>query len=268
MSHPVSDAMNELQGVSSAWSGWGERCLAVSRGAAITAVGAVPFSTALTSLACAVMVTSWAVSGHVVATLSASLRQPLGAALLVFLLVASAGILYSSAPWSARLDALWGWRRLGYALILLGIFAVEAWRQRFIAVFLAVASVGVVMSFLSWLQIIGSKSEYPGIVLQNHAVQGVVFSLAIVCAAHYTRKASTRTRSVLIAMMLVFAGNVAFVTPGRSGYLAVAVASISAAAMFYGWRRARFWLPVVVLMGALIFAASPLLREVIDTQRT
>lgn len=254
--------MSEFTGVAPPLSGWGDRCLAVSRGAAVTAVGAVPFSSALTSVACAVMVLSWAISGQAVATLGASLRQPLGVALTVFFALAAIGMLYSSAPWSDRLQTLWGWRRFGYALILLGVFAPEAWKQRFVAVFFTAASLGLVASFLSWLDIIGTRSrDFTGIVLQNHATQGIVFSLAILCAAHYARNASARTRWGLVAAMTLFAGNIVFVTPGRSGYLALLVAAIVSGVMLYGWRRARVWLPTGLALAVLTLVASPMLRD-------
>jgi hypothetical protein len=65
----------------------------VCRGAAVTAVVAVTFSTALTSAACAVMLLSWAISGQVKSTLGASLQHPLGAALAGFLALAAIGML-------------------------------------------------------------------------------------------------------------------------------------------------------------------------------
>jgi O-antigen ligase len=254
--------MSEFTGVAPSLSGWSDHCLAVCRGAAVTAVGVVPFSTAVTSVACAVMVLSWAISGQAIATLGASLRQPLGVALTVFFAFVVIGMLYGSAPWSDRLHTLSGWRRFGYALILLGVFAPVAWKERFLAMFFTVASLGLVASFLAWADIIGSKSgDFAGTVLQNHATQGIVFSLAILCAAHYARTASTRARWGLVAAMALFAGNIVFVTPGRSGYVALLVAAIVSCVMLYGWRRANVWLPAGLALTILAVVASPMLRD-------
>ena len=155
------------------------------------------------------MLLSWAISGQVKTTLGASLRQPLGVALAVFLVLAAIGMLYSSALWPDRLHTLSGWRRFGYALILLGVFASVTWKQRFLAAFFIAASLGLVASFLAWMEIIGSRhGDFTGTVLQNHTTQGMVFSLAILCAAHYARTASTRTRWALAAAVILFAINI------------------------------------------------------------
>ena len=83
-------------------SSWGERCLTVSRGAAVTGACAAAFSSALTSIACAVMLVSWAASGRGIETLWASLRDPFGIALAVFLAITIAGMLYGSGTWETR----------------------------------------------------------------------------------------------------------------------------------------------------------------------
>jgi O-antigen ligase len=254
--------MSESTGVAPPLSRWGDHCLAVCRGAAVTAVVAVTFSTALTSAACAVMLLSWAISGQVKTTLGASLREPLGIALAVFLVLAAIGMLYSSAPWSDRLHTLSGWRRFGYALILLGVFAPVAWKQRFLAAFFVAASLGLVASFLAWMEIIGSRhGDFTGTVLQNHSMQGIVFSLAILCAAHYARTASARIRWGLAVGVVLFAVNIIFVTGARSAYVALFVVALFSCVVLYGWRRAYVWLPAGVALAILAIVASPALRD-------
>lgn len=249
--------------------GWGERCLAVSRGAAITGVCAVTFSTALTSVAIAVMLAAWAVSGRVTATLGASARQPLGAAILVFLALAAAAMLYSSAPWPERLESLWSWRKLGYAALLLGFFGPDEWKRRFVIAFLAVSLVGLAASFLAAAGLAPSRSNQiagtiQGVVFQNHAVQGIVFSLAILCLAHFARGARGPLLWAIAAAAAAFAVNIAYVLPARSGYLALIVAGLACAVALFGWRRVPIWLPAAVVLGALVFATSPQLRDRVE----
>lgn len=234
----------------------------VARGAAITAAAAVPFSTALTSIAFAILVASWAVSGRVLATLNSSLRHPMGLALLVFLLVATVGMFYSTVGWSDRLEALWGWRRFGYALILLGLFASEDWKRRFVGVFVVAASLGLCLSFLAWIGVVPSKPGHSvGVILQNHATQGIVFSLAILCSAFLARNAPRQQRWGLLGLAILFAVNVVFVTPGRSGYLALFVAVPVCGLMHWGWRRIHLWLPATVVLASVAFVASNTMRE-------
>jgi len=254
--------MNESTGVTPASPGWSERCLAVARVSALAAVAAVPFSTALTGIAYAILVASWAVSGRVLATLNSSLRHPFGLALLVFLVIATVGMFYSTVPWPDRLDALWGWRRLGYALILLGLFANDDWKRRFVGVFVLAASLGLCLSFLAWAGVVPSKPGHPvGVLLQNHATQGIVFSLAILCSAFLAKNALRKQRWGLLGLAILFAVNVVFVTPGRSGYVALFVAILVCGAMISGWRRIFIWLPVTLVLAGLAFVSSSTVRD-------
>jgi len=243
--------MSESTGVAYPSPGWSERCLTVARGAA-----------AVTSIAFAILVASWAVSGRVLATLNSGLRHPVGLALMVFLLVATVGMFYSTVAWPGRLEALWGWRRFGYALILLGLFANDDWKRRFVGVFLLAASLGLCLSFLAWLGVAPSKPGNPvGVVLQNHATQGIVFSLAILCSAFLARNASRKQRWGLLGLAILFAANVVFVTPGRSGYLALFVAVLVCGPMYLGWRRIFIWLPATLVLASFAFFASTTVRD-------
>ncbi len=245
---------------------WRARCLAVSRGAAISGACAATFSTALTSLACAVMLASWMMSGEALSTLRASLRNPFGIALTAFLALAAIGMLYGSATWAERWHDLWGWRKLAFALLLLGLFAPEQWQQRFVAAFLVVAAIGVTISFLTVLGVVPPKSNQiagtiQGVVLQNHSVQGMVFSLAILCAAHFARGATGRLPWVLGATALAFAINIIYVTPGRSGYVALAIATFVSVVMIWGWRRMHVSVLILVVSGLIAYATAPQFRD-------
>ena len=257
--------MNNNRFVNAMGSSWGERCLTVSRAAAVTGACAAAFSSALTSIACAVMLVSWAASGRGIETVRASLRERFGIALAVFLAVTIAGMFYGSGSWETRWHDVWGWRKLAYGFLLLGFFAAGSWQRHFVAVFLAVASVGVVVSFLAVVGLAPSRSgqlegSIQGVVFQNHAVQGMVLSLAILCAAHLAKGASTRLRWALGLATLAFAANIVYVLPGRSGYVALVIAAITSAAMVFGLRRIHIWLSVFVVAGAVAFTTSPQLR--------
>jgi O-antigen ligase len=241
---------------------WGDRCLTVGRGAAVAGVCVVTFSTALTSIATAVLLASWAISGQAARSVRASLRHPLGVALLVFFAVAGIGMLYSPAPWPDRLSAVASWRRLGYALLLLGFFAADDWKRRFVVSFVVVTSIGLFASYLAAFGLIPSKpGQGTGALLQNHSTQGIVFSLAVLCLAHLARSASARVRWALFSGAALFAVNVMYITPGRSGYAALVVAAFVSGAMLFGWRRIHIWLSIVVVLGAVAFMTAAQLRE-------
>jgi len=228
----------------------------------VFAACAVTFSTALTSAAAPLMVAAWTISGRAARSFRESVRHPLGIALVVFLVVAAIGMLYSPVPWEDRLEAYSSWRRLGYALILLGFFAGHGWKQRFVVSFTMVATAGLFASYAAAFGWIPSKPGHEGgVLLQNHATQGIVFSLAVLCIAHLAKCTSRRMRWVLLAGAALFAINVMYVTPGRSGYAALLIALLVFGAMLFGWRRIYIWLPIGVLLGAMTFSTATPLRE-------
>ena len=211
------------------------------------------------------MLVSWAASGRGIETVRASLRERFGIALAVFLAVTIAGMFYGSGSWETRWHDVWGWRKLAYGFLLLWFFAHGNWQRRFVATFLTVSVVGVIVSFLAAVGLAPSRSgqldgTIQGVVFQNHAVQGMVLSLAILCAAHLAKGASTRLRWALGLATLAFAANIVYVLPGRSGYVALVIAAITSAAMVFGLRRIHIWLSVFVVAGAVAFTTSPQLR--------
>lgn len=247
----------------SAFERWSARALDASRISAIIAVAAVPWSTALVSIACGILVIALVASGRAHRVLRDALSQPLGMALAVFFAVLAAGMLYSEVPWPERASSLWSWRKPAYTLILLGLFATLTWKRRFVIALIVVAVVSVVASFATWALGIAPKFPgEPGVLLQNHSTQGMFFALGMLCcvvAAHMVP--APRTRWGLFALAGLLALNVVFVSPGRSGYLAL-VAMLSVVGIrLLGWRRLPIVIAGLVVASAFAYMASPTVRE-------
>lgn len=252
----ISDA------VRTGFSKWGDRSLSATRFFAILAAVSAPVSTALTSAACALMLLSWAASGRAITTLRDSVSQPLGIMLALLLGLMAVGTLYSSVPWSVRIEAMWAWRKLAYVLLLLGIFAAGRSDKRLMLAFLSMATLGMLASFLAWFGLLPSKTGQPiGVILQNHSVQGVAFSVAVLFAIFLGRDATGRWRWVLGIIGCGLVANVMFVASGRSGHLALIVVLGLAVGNMIGWRRFYLWIPAAMAAGVIAFAVSPLWRE-------
>lgn len=244
---------------------WTSRCLNAARYGAIAVAVCAPFSTALTSVAAGVMVLAWLLSGAAHHVLAEALRQPIGKALAIFLLVTSTGLLYGAAPMPDRWAEFLGWRRLGYALVLLGLFGELHWKQRFVKAFLVAATLGAVASFLAMAGWIPSKtSQAAGVLLQNHAVQGITFGLAMLCALHLSRGFTDRRHGSLLALAALFAANIVFVTPARSGYLAMLIALLVWGWSIAGWRRAITVTALIVAAMTAAYLASSTMRTRVD----
>ena len=239
------------------------QALNASRVAAIVAVAAVPWSTALVSIACGVMLIALLASGSAHRVLGDALSQPLGIALAVFFAVLAAGLLYSDASWPERASSLWSWRKPAYMLILLGLFAAPAWKRRFVWTLIGVAAAGVVASFVAWaLGITGKDATEPGVLLQNHSTQSMFFSLAMLCCVIVAfASPSPRVRWGLIGLAGLLALNVVFVSPGRSGYLALVAMLAVAGVRLLGRRRLPVVIAGLVAVSVLAYAASHTVRE-------
>lgn len=241
---------------------WADRMLFLARAAAVGAGASVTFSTALTSVLLALLALCWLASGRAAETGAAALRHPLGVAIAVFLLVLAAGLLYAPSPAQAGLDTLWSWRKLLVMLVLLGLFSETRWKARFARAFIAVCALGLVVSFASWLEWLPAYGgRGPGIVLQNHATQGMVFSLGALCAGVLAREAAPRWKRVLGVLIVLFAANVVFVCTGRSGYLALFVVAAFLALNRFGWRRLPWVTVAAPAVMALVMLASPTVNQ-------
>lgn len=240
---------------------WTARCLDVARYSAIAVAVCAPISTALTSVAAGMMLLAWLLSGAPHHVLAEALRQPVGKALAIFLLVTATGLLYGVAPVPDRWAEFLGWRRLGYALLLLGLFGESRWKQRFVKAFVAAATLGAVASFVAmtgWLP--AKTNQAAGVLMQNHAVQGITFGLALLCALHLSRGFTDWRRWTLLALAALFAANIVFVTPARSGYLAMLVALLMWGWAIAGWRRATTVTALIMAVMTAAYLASPTMR--------
>lgn len=212
-----------------------------------------------------VMLLAWLVSGSAHRVLGAALAQPIGRALLVFLLVAATGMMYGEAAPSSRAADYISWRRLAYALPLLGLFWAPQWKWRFVKAFVLVAATGMVASYLSKAGWVPAKAgNAPGVLLQNHAMQGITFAVALLCALLWRGAAHGRARWTLLSLAMALAANIALVTPSRSGYLALLVVLVTWLWSTAGWRRASVGTLLVVVALAGTYSASPLMRQRVD----
>jgi O-antigen ligase len=241
---------------------WGARCLNVTRIMAIAAAALVPASTAAASVAIVLMLVSWFASGRAVETLRASAAQRVGQAMLVFLALLLIDMLYGSATWAERWDSLWSWRKLVFGFIVLGFFAEELWKQRFLKAFVLVAAAGLILSFIAWLGVIPSKAGHqPGVLLTNHATQGITFAIAALCCLELQQEAGRRDRMLLLAGALLFVLSVVFISTSRSAYLALMCIALVWGGARLGWRRLPLVVGATVVAALLAFSLSSTLRE-------
>ncbi len=245
------------------YSSIAEKSLLTCRYLAIIAVIAAPISTAVTSVACVVMLLAWVISGDVWRSLKVSASQPAGKMLLVFFTWLIISSLYADTSWANKITTLSSWKKLFYTFVLLGLFYQDQWKKRFIYYYLAVMSFAAVIAASLWLldvYVRGAPSA--GIVMTNHTSQSLAFVVAVLCCIFLLKEPlSLQKKSFLVGILILFIFNIFFVSPSRSGYLALPVAVFFLMINLYGYKKLPHTLGVMIVALLLVALTSSTLQQ-------
>lgn len=196
-------------------------------------------------------------SGVLRGRLVRALEQPMVRMALVWGGVLVLATLYCVAPVAEALDNLGSWRKLLLLPMAAAVFDDEAWKRRLVWTLMLTATLGVVLSCFSWFSGVIIYKYPRGIAIANHATQGMMFAVslfAIILTGRYARPTQAGWSWFLGGAGLATFANLIFITPGRSGYLALLVLA-AVAAFFLAPGRARYAavLATSLLLGALLF---------------
>ncbi len=239
-----------------------QRWLARTQNAAIFAVCANLFSTALGNVGFAafLLLFAWMCAD---ATRRAALAwdnfpRAVALAMLVYIGWQAVGLTYTDAPMDWALRSIYSERKILYVLPLTLVFAQEAPRRRFLIAFVAVCGVALVLSSLlavQWTQKLVAHD--PTKVLHSHATQSMAFAMSCFAALWFSTQAATaRSRFLWLALSAAFMLNVLAVTVGRSGYVAFLVFVVVAFAARRGARGVVIGVVAAGLVGLLAFYGS------------
>jgi O-antigen ligase len=196
-----------------------------------------------------------------------SISQPLAITSILFYTVIIASSINPLVTWSESLSSVWSWRKILLLPIALSIFDDNQWKNKACIAFIIVASICTILSFIS------SITEFPiykypaGIIIRNHATQGIIFSIAAFTSAIYllfnTEKTQKSRENLIILTTILLTANVIYTTPGRSGYLALIVSSISFITI-YIHKTKKYRLPLLlgILIPVLLLTSSNVQQRV------
>ena len=242
------------------------RWLEVARWSTIVATCGSMISPTVANLGMVLMLVGLLASGQAGPRLRQACLQPLGMATLMLIAVIGLAMLWAEVPWRVRWTAFESWRKLWMIPIALALLGPALWKQRLAVAWVGVCTLAAVISFgivVTTGKLQTGVGDLAGSLLRNHSAQSTAFAaatfVALWLAADPALARRWRLAATAAAVLLVL--NIAFVTPGRSGYLALAVMlAVMAAFSLRSWRTA---LSAVVL--AALFAAaiglSPLARD-------
>ena len=164
------------------------------------------------------------------ARLFASLKQPMVVMALVLYAMVGLGILYSVVPFSEGLDAWGSWRKYLLLPFVVALFDETIWKQRFAVFFIGLMTLAAILSISGYLLDFTVYRKFPvGVIIDNHATQGIFFSAAVftcMVLIKFSSKITIPSKWIFWVAAGILAISILFVTPGRSGYLAFMVYGI------------------------------------------
>jgi len=231
-----------------------EKSLLTCRYLAIIAAIAAPVSTAVTSVACVAILLTWVISGHVWQDLKISAGQPAGKMLLVFFAWLVISSLYADTSWAEKITTLLSWKKLFYTFVLFGLFYQIQWKVRFVYYYLAAMAFGAVIAVSLWLLDIQVRGDAAGIFMTNYTSQSLAFVVGALCCIFLLKKPfSLQEKGLLVGALALFLFNIFFISPSRSGYLALPVAAVFLVVNLYGYKKLPHILGMMAV--ALLLAA-------------
>jgi len=249
-----------------------------TQNAAIFAVCANLFSTALANLGFAVflLLFVWVCASDHRRQLDTR-HFPVGfaCALGIYYLWQLVGLTYTNASVPHALLTIYADRKLLFILPLVLIFTDAQPKKRFLAVFLAVAAAGLIISFALTAPFIQDGLRwYPGKLLRSsaqlanenifrsHATQSMVFAMGIFLSLWFAfSKQSLARRWAFCGLAFGFMANLASVTPGRSGYLVFLVLVVWCFTLWRGVKGIAIGALAAVLIGVMAFTFSSTVHD-------
>lgn len=201
---------------------------------------AILFSPALSNLFEIVLFAFCIVTKEVRTMILNSKGQPLFIGSLAFILMLAISTTWSVVTLTEALSSLWGWRKILLLPISLVLFQGAIWKERAIKGFVSFSIVFCVASYIMFLFDHPVHGWEAGVLVRNHATQGMIFAIA--AFVMFTKLVIFPTRfekfktAILLIAVLALVINVSFITPGRSGYvvlLSLTAASVIGYAMAY-----------------------------------
>ena len=193
-------------------------------------------------------------------------KQPLLIGVGAFILMLIIGCFYSVADYQDTLRALWGWRKILLLPLGLVLFNDAVWKNKFaysLMIFVSIVSLFCILCYLLELNIRGQE---PGVLIRNHATQGMIFSVTLFLMSVFLlfKKHTLPIRSQwILGLILVILGVLVYMTPGRSGYLAFMVVTVYFGYLLFREKLYKM-LSVVFLLSSSLLLTSPIVQDRIE----
>ncbi|HZR76144.1 O-antigen ligase family protein [Bradyrhizobium sp.] len=206
---------------------------------------------------------------------AASLKRPICAAPIALFALALVGTLWSDARWGMRFYAVAPTAKLLLLPLLFHHFRRSERGLWVLIAFLASCVALLAMSWIVWffpdltLKARGTGVDSPGIFVKNYIDQSQEFALCAVALAFpivsLAREKRTALALLLAALSLGFLTNMIFVIVSRTALITIPIMLAVFAVLHLRWQTSVAVLAGALVLTALAWGASPLLREKITS---
>lgn len=239
---------------------------AVTRLADFLAIGvaiALPWSTSLTSILIALWIIAvlprigWANMRREIFTPTASLPMLLWA-------LGVLGVLWAHAPWADRLENAVSFQRLLMIPLLILYFRHSESGWRVVVGYLASCTVLLALSLTTALWPSVWRPDNPGVPVRDQIAQSAEFAMCAFGLGYLALDAWHAKKfwraAALLALILVFLGNLVFIATSRAELVVIAVLIVAGAARQWGWGGAVAGVVALISLAILAWTASDYLR--------
>src|SRR5437588_1504661 len=202
------------------------------------------------------------------ASIRRELQSPAGGLPALLWFLALVGIFWAHVPWSERLAGLEGFHKL---LVVPLLFAQFRRSERGIYVIYGFFASCTALLLASWGLMLLWKccsvyvpGKIPGLLVKDYIAQSSEF---LVCAfgllgyaADRWRKGRGRLATAAALLACLFLANIFYIAPGRTALAVMPLLLIVLGFRYFGWRGVLAACAVGMVVAAVAWAASPLLR--------
>jgi O-antigen ligase len=242
------------------------RLAKIADGLAVAVAVSLPWSTSATGI----LLVAWLVA--LIPTLDwndlrSELLTAVGGLPVLLFLFGLAGMAWADVTWHARLGGLGGFVRLLMIPLLMAQFRRSEGGHKVLTGFLVscVALLGASFVVTMWPNIHPRPPDHAGAPVKNYIVQSLEFT---VCSAVLFYFALTKAHlrqwkmsAALAVLALAFLGDIVFITTGRTALVIIPVLVVVYGIRHSGWQGAFGAVGVLLIVGAVVWSASPYLRE-------
>ncbi len=188
-------------------------------------------------------------------------KTKLGYACIAFIFIVISGLVYGIETNNVIASSIWGWRKFLMLPIAAAVFmnASHA-KQNLINAFWFVCLILMIYSFFSYTIPSFPSKDAGGIIVRNHATQGIFFSVAAIIALANTLNLSLPKWQRIINGVSIpfFIFNIALIATGRSGYVALFVMTV--AFIFIHFKEFSLAKKIAISIGGLFLILGLLLN--------